>query len=77
MLARIMSKESIEARNAYYKGQLAAKKVATGKVKSLSHFVTENLRDSDQFAYWVNGAADELKALGHDLAIGVHPDGED
>jgi hypothetical protein len=76
MLASRMNKDSVEARNAYYKGQLAAKKVVTGKVKSLSRFVTENLRDSAQFAYWANGAADEFKAVGRNLAIGVHEHGD-
>jgi hypothetical protein len=77
MLASTMSKDSIEARNAYYKGQLAAKKVVTGKVKSLSRFVTENLRDSEQFAYWANGAADEFKTVGRDLVIGLHEHGDE
>jgi len=72
----IMSRDSIEARNAYYKGQLAAKKVVTGKANSISQYVTEKLRESEEFSYWSKGAADEFISVGRDVAIGIHPDGD-
>lgn len=70
-----MSRDSIQARNAYYKGQLAAKKVVSGKIDSISQYVTETLRESEEFSYWSKGAADEFSSVGRKVAIGVHPDG--
>lgn len=72
-----MSKDRIAARNAYYKGQFAAKRVISGQVKSIEQYVTEALRESSDFSYWTNGVSDEFAATGREAAIGIHQDDKD